>query len=82
VTNAEQLIEAVNYASDNSVDWQDIFDSPADASKVVSAALKERPDENEMICLLIALDIDHAFEECTLRQTYLQTLRQLKRNLA
>lgn len=80
VTNTEALIEAVLYASDDSCEWWEVFDSKSEASKVLSAAIKEEPDEHQIAHLLDARDLD-TFEMYTPEEAYIITLRAMKREL-
>ena len=80
MTNTEQLAEAILYSEEDGCNWWEVFDSMAQAKRVINAAIKETAEENEMICILSALDVD-MFGSCTLEVTYLQALRKLKKEL-
>lgn len=73
MTSTEQLVEAVTYASDNNIEWHEVFDSPQEAIKVLRKAMKETPDEGQIVCLLESRGID-MFEYHTIEYAYKQEL--------
>ncbi|MHA2068558.1 MAG: hypothetical protein ACXABY_29705 [Candidatus Thorarchaeota archaeon] len=81
MTNTERLVEAVLYASENDAEWWETFDSTIDATKVINSALRERPDEYQITCILEAQEVDIFGLCCTAREAYLGILRQLKKEL-
>jgi hypothetical protein len=82
LTDTERLIEAVEYAVDSGCEWWEAFDSIKDARSTLKKARRDRPGENEMVCLLSALDECYDFFEiCTLSEAYKFCLDKLLRNL-
>ena len=81
MTNTEQLVEAVVYAADDGIEWYEVFDSKTDALKILRAASREIAEEEQIICLIDALDCDDLFEESTIQGTYRNALRSLKNSL-
>jgi len=81
VTSTEQLIEAAEYAAENSMQWWEVFDSPAEAMKVLRSAQREDPDEGQIACLMSAINSEDSFADCTFDKAYKNTLRQMKKEL-
>jgi len=78
LTNTDKLIEIVEYAEETEIPWLDLFDSPSEALKIIRGALKEDPDENQIISLLTALNLyDNFFESCTIDIVYKDTLNSM-----
>ncbi len=82
MTSTEQLIEAVVYADENDIEWFHIFDTKSEAMKVIKSALRETPDEGQIVCLLSARDADEdMFESYTAEYAYKQSLQEMRREL-
>jgi hypothetical protein len=82
VTNTEQLVEAAEYASDNGIEWHEVFDSLPEASRVIKAAMKETAEEEQIVCLLSARNAyEDMFEFYTPSEVYKQELRKMKKEL-
>ncbi len=81
MTYTERLIEVATYASENNMRWWEAFDSKAEALAVVTKVLRESPDENEIICLMNAIDPEDSFEYCTIEKAYKEMLKSMKKEL-
>jgi len=81
MTNTEQLIEAAAYASENDLNWYEIFDSKTEALRVINSAQKEIADEEQIICLLLAQEAEDMFESCTIECSYREVLKIMKKEL-
>ena len=80
--NTEELIEAVGYANENDMDWWEVFDSKNIALKAVNAAIKERPEEYNIVMLLDTMELDTDwFAVYMPEQQYKLCLRDLKGEL-
>jgi len=80
VTNTEALIEAVLYASDDSCVWWEVFDTKLEATKVLNAAMKEKPDEHQIAYLLDAQEQD-MFGTHMPEEAYINALKAMKKEL-
>ena len=82
MTSTEQLVEAVMYADENDIEWYNVFDSTTEAIRILKKALKESPDEGQMVCLLSVQSADEdMFESCTPEHAYRQALREMHSKL-
>lgn len=82
MTNTERLVEAAIYAEDNGLDWWDVFDSPSEAMKVIKSALREEPEEGQVVCLLSATGLDeNIFESHTAYEAYRNALKTMRQEL-
>lgn len=76
MTNLERIIEAVEYAQSDDIKWFEVFNSTAEASKVLAAAKREAPDEEQIVLLTSLLDTD-LFESHTAEEAYREALKSL-----
>lgn len=82
VTYIEQLIEAVAYAQDYDCNWWEVFDSIAEAHKILKRANTNTVEENQITCLLSAMDLDGEFyDTSTAQEAYITALEYLKEQL-
>jgi len=81
VTSTERLIEAVTYAQENNIDWWEIFGTPSNAMKVLKISQRSNPDEEQIICLLSALDSEDLFGSCTVHIAYEDALSNMEQEL-
>jgi len=82
LTNLERVVEAIEYAQDEGVEWWTVFDSPSEAKKVVSLLKKIDKDEiNEhyiaTLCDLLDVDIYGKGQLPALRSCIKKLLKQL-----
>lgn len=80
MTNIDKLIEAVEYAEENDIDWWDVLESEADAKKAIRSALKGNPDEYQ-IARLLSISDENLFEEHTPYEAYILTLKHMRKEL-
>lgn len=76
MTSTEQLIEAVTYAHENDIEWHEVFDSIQEAIKILRKAMKETPDEGQIVCLLEVRGSD-MFEYHTAESAYKHALQDM-----
>lgn len=79
MTNTELLTEAIECSPE---DWWDEFGSIDEAIKVVTGAIKESPDEQEVAILLSLLEPeDNEFEDGSPLISYRKCLKKIKKEL-
>ena len=82
MTSTDQLIEAIVYASDNNLVWYDLFDSKVEALRIINIAIKENPDEGQIMCFLSTREAEeNIFEFHTVESAYKNELRIMKKEL-
>lgn len=76
----EQLIEALSEAEQTHTEWWESFDLLEEALEVVSCALVEKPEEEEIIQILALVDEDGIFTD-SVSNGYKQCLKRMKREV-
>ena len=80
LTDTERLIEAITYADDYGMEWWEVFDTKTEASDILNGALKEKPDDYDIVQLLNLIDEDDLFTETPL-VVFKNCLTTLKRRM-
>jgi hypothetical protein len=81
MTSTELLIEAVEYSFDeDDLNWWDIFDSKAEALRILGKAIKEEPEDHQ-IGTILTLKEEYIDENLTAEENYLYILKILRREL-
>lgn len=80
LTSTERLVEAATYASEDGLDWYEIFDSASEALRVITSAQREEPDEAQIVCLLSVCEAN-SFEDYTADETYQLLLKEMRQEL-
>lgn len=83
MTNLERIVEALEYAQDEDVEWWVAFDSPAEARKVVLSLRKISSDEADehyiaVLCDLLDVDIYRKGQIAALRSCIKRLAKQLE----
>lgn len=80
MTNTELILEAVEYSYDEDMPWWDVFDSKAEANRIIGRAIKEEPDDSQ-IATLISYREELLEEDLTAEENYIYILKRLRREL-
>ena len=77
--NTETLIEAIECSGE---DWWTEFDDINEALEIITEAIKEKPDEDQIAILLSLVDHEeNEFDGCRHLDVYRKCLRKMKKEL-
>ena len=82
LTRTEELLEAVDYATENSMEWHEVFDTKKQALTTLRKAIREVPEEHEVSALLSCIEVESdLYENFTHKQIYDIVLDRMQRKL-
>jgi hypothetical protein len=79
--NVERLLEAVEYSIENNEHWWECFDSIEEAREVIRLAMKEEPDDSDVVMLVDLIGDTDYFDKRTAVQEYKRCLTRLKKSI-
>lgn len=80
MTSTELILEAVEYSLEEGMFWWEVFETKTEASKVLTKALREEPDDHQ-IASLIAYKEEYIDESLTVEENYIYILKKLRKEL-
>ena len=80
MTYIEELIESIDYAEENNINWWDMFETIEDAEITLNNCLKENPDEYQIAHLLCLIEDSDFFTDTPISD-FQKCIKRLKKQL-